>query len=211
MGMQMRPRPCFAMKLIASGVTFSAASVRSPSFSRSSSSHDDDHLAGAESPRSRPRCGANGPGLLRRPWQCVRAVSKSYLPSRQSAAPTRGRTYLPTMSHSRLTRSPVPQLRQVRVRPGERNNLHIERSSFEPGDGQADAVDRNRPCDDQIRRERRRDSRPSATRIRLRRAWPRCPGRRRRAQHQVAAEPAVGAHRALEVHGRAALQSRQDS
>src|SRR5947209_1531882 len=35
---QIRPRPSRAMKLIASGVTFSAASVRSPSFSRSSSS-----------------------------------------------------------------------------------------------------------------------------------------------------------------------------
>ncbi|MEZ4393520.1 MAG: hypothetical protein R3A48_20820 [Polyangiales bacterium] len=35
---QMRPRACFAMKLIASGVTFSAASTMSPSFSRSSSS-----------------------------------------------------------------------------------------------------------------------------------------------------------------------------
>ena len=35
---QIRPRPYRAMKLIASGVTFSAAIVRSPSFSRSSSS-----------------------------------------------------------------------------------------------------------------------------------------------------------------------------
>jgi hypothetical protein len=35
---QIRPRPNFAMKLIASGVTFSAAMARSPSFSRSSSS-----------------------------------------------------------------------------------------------------------------------------------------------------------------------------
>src|SRR5207248_1039245 len=35
---QTNPRPCFAMKLIASGVTFSAAKVKSPSFSRSSSS-----------------------------------------------------------------------------------------------------------------------------------------------------------------------------
>src|SRR5271167_265548 len=33
-----KPRPYFAMKLIASGVTFSAARVKSPSFSRSSSS-----------------------------------------------------------------------------------------------------------------------------------------------------------------------------
>src|SRR6185295_106654 len=35
---QMRPRPCMAMKLMASGVTASAAMQRSPSFSRSSSS-----------------------------------------------------------------------------------------------------------------------------------------------------------------------------
>src|SRR5215208_2869204 len=35
---QMRPRPCFAMKLIASGVANWAAIVRSPSFSRVSSS-----------------------------------------------------------------------------------------------------------------------------------------------------------------------------
>ena len=38
MGRQISPRPYFAMKLIASGVTFSAAMQRSPSFSRSSSS-----------------------------------------------------------------------------------------------------------------------------------------------------------------------------
>src|SRR5580700_1487440 len=36
---QIRPRPSLAMKLIASGVANCAASVRSPSFSRSSSSH----------------------------------------------------------------------------------------------------------------------------------------------------------------------------
>ncbi len=37
-GMQIRPRPCLARKLIFSGVTNSAANTRSPSFSRSSSS-----------------------------------------------------------------------------------------------------------------------------------------------------------------------------
>ena len=36
---QISPRPSFAMKLIASGVTNCAASIRSPSFSRFSSSH----------------------------------------------------------------------------------------------------------------------------------------------------------------------------
>jgi hypothetical protein len=38
MGRQIRPRPCVAMKLMTSGVTCWAAMVRSPSFSRSSSS-----------------------------------------------------------------------------------------------------------------------------------------------------------------------------
>src|ERR1035438_1797999 len=38
MARQTRPRPYLAMKLMASGVIFSAAMVRSPSFSRSSSS-----------------------------------------------------------------------------------------------------------------------------------------------------------------------------
>ena len=38
MGRHTSPRPCLAMKLMTSGVTFSAAIVRSPSFSRSSSS-----------------------------------------------------------------------------------------------------------------------------------------------------------------------------
>ena len=37
-GRQIRPLPCFAMKLIFSGVIVSAAQTRSPSFSRSSSS-----------------------------------------------------------------------------------------------------------------------------------------------------------------------------
>src|SRR5207245_599587 len=37
-GRQIRPRACLAMKLMASGVTLSAAMARSPSFSRSSSS-----------------------------------------------------------------------------------------------------------------------------------------------------------------------------
>ena len=38
MGTQIKPRPCVAMKLTASGVAFSAAMTRSPSFSRSASS-----------------------------------------------------------------------------------------------------------------------------------------------------------------------------
>ena len=38
MGAQIKPRPCMLIKLITSGVTFSAAAIKSPSFSLSSSS-----------------------------------------------------------------------------------------------------------------------------------------------------------------------------
>src|SRR5690606_33371472 len=38
MGIQSWPRPCVIMKLTISGVTFSAAQMKSPSFSRSSAS-----------------------------------------------------------------------------------------------------------------------------------------------------------------------------
>ena len=48
MARQISPRPWVAMKLMASGVTSSAAIVRSPSFSRSSSSNDDDHAPGLQ-------------------------------------------------------------------------------------------------------------------------------------------------------------------
>ena len=43
-------------------------------------------------------------------------------------------TYLPTMSHSRFTRSPTRARAQVRVRPGERHDLHVECRRLEPGD-----------------------------------------------------------------------------
>ena len=48
MGMQSCPRPWVIMKLTISGVTFSAAQMKSPSFSRSSASIDDDDLAGGD-------------------------------------------------------------------------------------------------------------------------------------------------------------------
>ena len=125
---QIRPRPYRAMKLIASGVTFSAAIVRSPSFSRSSSSTTMIILpARMASTASSMR--ANGERLLARAlgdgvcasFSCCRLLSVcdftrpgvSVSPA-SSAART---TYLPTMSHSRFTRSRTCDAAQVRVLP----------------------------------------------------------------------------------------------
>ena len=80
---QIRPRACLAMKLIASGVANWAAITRSPSFSRSSSSTDDDHPAVADvldrlarwsrRRRCRPRGGiTRPPAVARRTWRARR-------------------------------------------------------------------------------------------------------------------------------------------
>ena len=63
---QMSPRPCVAMKLIASGVTNCAAIVRSPSFSRSASSTTTTKLDRSGCPRSPPRSSRTAtPSLVR--------------------------------------------------------------------------------------------------------------------------------------------------
>ena len=57
--MQISPRPCFAMKLMARGVTFSAAIVRSPFVLAILVVDDDDHLA-ARMASIASSIGANG-------------------------------------------------------------------------------------------------------------------------------------------------------
>src|SRR5579883_1239791 len=61
-GTQMRPRPCVAIKAMSAGVTFSAAMVRSPSFSRSSSSQTTTILPARMSSRASSMV-ANGSGI----------------------------------------------------------------------------------------------------------------------------------------------------
>ena len=112
---QIRPRPYRAMKLIASGVTFSAAIVRSPSFSRSSSSTTmiiwparnglDGVLDAGE--RARRACAAPL-AIFIVVFMCFNASTCAGATGRRdSPASSAARTtYLPTMSHSRLTRSP---------------------------------------------------------------------------------------------------------
>ena len=91
-GRQMRPRPKRAMKLIASGVTFSAAIVRSPSFSRSSSSTTTIIFPARKSSI------ASDIELLIRPSSAGRDQSPRAASSRS--------TYFAMTSASRLTRLP---------------------------------------------------------------------------------------------------------
>ena len=157
---QISPRPYRAMKLIASGVTFSAAIVRSPSFSRSSSSTTM-IIRPARMASTASSMRANGPGRLpaSRPWRSSISVDvMDLLPSDFSVRPASSAartTYLPTMSHSRLTRSPTLRPLQVRVLQRKRHDLHVEPVGAEAGDGQADAVDRDRALRHDVRRRAR--------------------------------------------------------
>ncbi len=72
-------------------------------------------------------------------------------------------TYLPIMSHSRFTLSPVRRCCSDGVRPGVRNHLHVELPFAEAGDRQADAVDGDRPLADEVWRQRGRETRSSAS------------------------------------------------
>ena len=204
---QISPRPCFAMKLIASGVTFVGGHRQVAFVLAVLVVDDDDHPAGADGGdglldrRERAAlAGAFGDADLRS--SCVSHRVGPAQPDRRSRPSyrTARATYFPTMSHSRFTRVADPQRRQVRVRPGERDDHHVERVVAEAGDGQADAVDGHRPLADRSTAPARggnaivsQCASPSA-RTSSHRA-----GAVDVTLHEVAAEAAVGAHRPLEV------------
>ena len=123
-GMQIRPRPCLAMKLMTSGVTFSAAMVRSPSFSRSSSSTTmiirpsrKASMAASMGEKGERAFDAFVFIASPRPWRAARIFRSDR---------TRG---------SRGLDLPGAQ---VGVLPGERDDLHVEPFVVHAGDRQAD-------------------------------------------------------------------------
>src|SRR6185369_3537095 len=169
---QIRPRPYFAMKLITAGVTFSAAIVKSPSFSRSSSSQTM-IIWPSRTAATASSIEANGV-RLRAPF-AMRMFFVIFSPSRStvttrltSALPTResGRHRTPTRlgrlqpacvlrqfqrsrdvlaDHVALDVDAIPYLqrRECRVRPGERDYHHVEYVFTESRNRQADPVDGN--------------------------------------------------------------------
>ena len=146
--MQMSPRPCFAMKLIAFGRHLLGRQRQVALVLAILVVADDDHLAGAKRVDgvfdARERA-CSSCGLLRS--SVVQLIPVFSWPECQLLNRART-TYLPTMSHSRFTRSPTRARAQVRVRPGERHDLHVEARRLELRDRQADAINGDRPSMD---------------------------------------------------------------
>ena len=182
------------MKLIASGVANCAASVRSPSFSRSSSSHDDDHLALADL-LDRLLDRGEGGGGCRRLAHARASSSLSTCLARMS-----------TSMFTRLRRRPLPGWCAAASRGSARPRSRLAQRAHR----EAHAVDRDRSLLHQVARQARRSSSISSTRekpsSRDRRARCRCrrrgparcarPGDRRRAARSSRLTCAPDAQRA---------------
>ena len=128
---QMSPRPSFAMNAIASGVANWAAIVRSPSFSRSAASTTTTNLPGADVLDCLFDSGERGLGDSHRPM-----VSRS--------------TYLARTSTSRLTASPGFAAPSVVAASVCGTSATAKPAVVEGGDGERDAVDRDRPLLDAV-------------------------------------------------------------
>src|SRR5262245_16097742 len=130
------------MKLIASGVTFSAAIVRSPSFSRSSSS-----TTMTISPRPMASTAssmrAKGDGFLRAPF----AISmRCFMFGHRQCEPCQLRRANHVFAdHVAFEVHAIANLRraQVRVRHRERHDHDVEAIDSEGGDCETDAVHGN--------------------------------------------------------------------
>ena len=193
-GAQMTPEVWRTKKAIFSGVAASAAMMRSPSFSRSSSS-----TTTTISPRGdggdgvldrartgvlgRARCGVTGSA------RCVRSGTGS-----RSAPARRRSTYLAMTSTSRLTGSPGPLRPRVVTAAVCGMTATVKPSSSGVDDGEADAVDGDRALLDDVAQQlgrhadlqvgRRVDDLADGVDVAL---------------HEVAAEAVLEADRPLEV------------
>src|SRR5438067_13074124 len=186
---QTRPRACVAMKLIASGVTKSAASRRSPSFSRSSAS-------ASTTMRPRRMSSINS-------WAvCMRLFCHFAREHPLDVA----RDHVDLEIHARSGAELAERGRGERVR----DHVHFETGAVDRVHREAHAVDADRALAREVARQRRGrfDHQPRA-----------CAEVVERlhhadavdvAAHEVAAEPVRKAQRLLQVHVAALLESRGD-
>ncbi len=195
---QISPRASFAMKLIASGVANCAAIVRSPSFSRSSSSQTTTILP---SRMSSIACSIVAKRAPVRVLMRVRAGGLRY--------PIRRATCLASMSD--LDVHPRPRLEASERRALERlgDQRDGEAVLAQRADGQADAVHRDRPLLYEVARELwldvdLQDARDAVDRRRGDRA-----GAVDVALDDVPAQPVAEPHRELEVDRLAAAEVRR--
>ena len=163
---------------------------------------DDDDLAGAERVDGVLDAGERTAGLLASPGDLQ--WCSSYL--RPHQLHSRGaRTCRPCRTRGSRDRPAAAVRRFVCAQVnGTICTSNVVASSLR--DGQADAVDGHRPPMNQIRRERARiaDGHPRELCLRADRLHRACPVDV--PEHHVAAEPAVRAHRALEIDGRSGFQ-----
>src|SRR5712692_6868166 len=157
------------MKLIASGVTFSAAIIRSPSFSRSASSTmmiilpwrtastvssiraNGEFFGGAmASPVPFALCPLPFISMCRFPW----TSASERQPGKFGGADN------VLSDHVAFEVDPMPHLHaaEIRVLHRERHELRVESISAEAGDREADAVDGDRALVHEERRELRREA-----------------------------------------------------
>ena len=150
--MQIRPRPCLAMKLIASGVIFCRRNRQVALVLAVLVVDDDDHAAradGFDRLLDRGERAACGRAMRIFGFFVVISILASTATSSRRGgffelrAPCLARrgtrcaaraTYFPTMSHSRLTRSRAAQRVQIRVLPGKRDDHHVEFAVPQGGD-----------------------------------------------------------------------------
>src|SRR3954468_3580034 len=224
---QIWPRPYRAMKLIVSGVTFSAAIVRSPSFSRSASSTT---ITMRPARMSSTACSIDANGVFRDDaivsagWLLTRrrfvagwalafiSVCDFPRPDRaqgEAGDLRRADNILP--HHVAFQVDAIAKLRalQIGVLHGERHELYVEPIDAEAGHGQADAVDGDRTLVDEIRRQLRRKSDGEPVELRVLAQFLDVAHRIDMALYEVATETAVGAQRPLQVQ-RAAVRERAE-
>src|SRR3954468_4231037 len=129
---QIRPRPCLAMKLIASGVANCAASVRSPSFSRFSSSQTTTmrprRISSIASSMGEKTLVAS---LVIRPSFVIKALHESFRVAGDDV-------------HLHVHLASVAQIAERGALERLRDQRDLQAVGGERRDGQADAVDRDR-------------------------------------------------------------------
>src|SRR2546428_832556 len=192
MGRQMSPRPYRAMKLMASGVIFSAAIVRSPSFSRSSSSTTM-IICPARMASTASSMPANGDAFLRAPLAI--SMRRFMFGHRQRQASELRRPHDVFSHHVALEIHLVPDLStaQVRVHHRIRHDHDVEAIRAEAGHGEADAVDRNRSLVHDVGREVPRKAHRHPVKLGVGTQFLDVANRVDMALHEVSAEAAVGA------------------
>src|SRR3990167_5102133 len=206
---QINPRPYRARKLIASGVTLSAAIVRSPSFSRSSSST---MMRIFPARNASPASSMRANGLV---WRAplailigvfflfialMRHLSRSYSRQRQSRQFCGADDVLPDDVHFEIHAVAELGTAQIRIRHREGNDLHVEPVDAKTRNRQADAIYRNGALVYEKGREVRGKTHGEPVKIGVGPQLLDVADRVDVPLDEVAAHPAVRAQRAFEVH-----------